>query len=217
MKLNSTIGLTLILLASMLVAGLVSAVAGMSLGREALKGITQPDTRPTNNLANRKGSKPRKDELLILPEDKILTTVKARIQGGKGSGAAAKVTPTVVKREAAQAKFPIVSENKGVALEIKSVQQQGDSLVVTVSLRNNTDDPVKFLYSFLEVKNEQGQALSTSTEGLPSDLPSDGEAYSGTIRIPSTSVDKAQKLSLLLTDYPDQQIKLQVLNIPVIQ
>jgi hypothetical protein len=218
MKWNSTIGLTLILLASMLAAGGFSAYTGMSLGREALKGITQPDTRP-NNLANRKGDLSRKDEVLILPEDKIIATVKTRISGGKVAPVAAKPVsgadgnPTTTT----QAKFPFTTESENITLEIRSVQQQGDSLIMAIGLRNAGDAPVKFLYSFLEVKDEQGRTLSANTEGLPSELPADSQTYTGVVRLPMASVDKAQKLSLMLSDYPEQKVQLEAANIPVVQ
>lgn len=212
MKLNSTVGLTLILLVAMLVAGIMSAVAGMSLGREALKGITQPDTRPTNNLANRKGDAPRKNEVLILQEDKIVATVKARVSGKVATPAPKAVA---VKSAATQTNLPIGTESKGVSLEVRTVQQQGDSLALLVGLKNETDDPVKFLYTFLEIKDDQGRVLSASTEGLPSELPPDGEPYVGTVRIPIATVDKIKTLSLGLADYPDQLVNLKLSNIPV--
>ncbi len=211
MKLNSTIGLTLVLLVSMLIAGVFSAVAGMSLGREALKGITQPDTRPTNNLANRQGDAPRKNELIVLKEEQIIAKVKARM------GSKPEPTPKAIaaKKPEPQTKLPISVENQGVFLEVKSVQQQGDSLVLLIDLQNKTADSVKFLYSFLEIKDDQGRVLSASTEGLPAELPPDNQLYSGNVRIPITSIDKAQKLSLALSDYPDQQVQLKLSNIPV--
>lgn len=217
MKWNSTIGLTLILLASMLITGVFSGIAGTRLGREALKGITQPDTRP-NNLANRKGDLPRKDEVSILPEDKIIASVKTRINGGKTAAVAAKpVSATSTNVETAQAKFPFTTESEDVTLEIRSVQQQGDSLIISVGLRNANQAPVKFLYSFLEVKDNQGRTLSANTEGLPSELPADNQVYAGIIRLPMASVDKAEKLSLSLSDYPDQKIQLEATNIPVVR
>lgn len=216
MKWNSTIGLTLILLVSMLAAGVFSGVAGTSLGREALKGITQPDTRP-NNLANRKGDLPR-NEVLILPEDKIIANVKTRISGGKVAAVAAKsVAPAASSVAVAQAKFPFTTESENVTLEIRSVQQQGDSLIISVGLRNANKAPVKFLYSFLEVKDNQGRTLSANTEGLPSELPADNQVYAGIIRLPMASVDKAEKLSLALSDYPNQKVQLEAANIPVVR
>lgn len=201
----------------MLVTGVFSGIAGTRLGREALKGITQPDTRP-NNLANRKGDLPRKDEVLILPEDKIIASVKTRINGGKTAAVAAKpVSATSTNVEAAQAKFPFTAESEDVTLEVRSVQQQGDSLIISVGLRNANQAPVKFLYSFLEVKDNQGRTLSANTEGLPSELPADNQVYAGMIRLPMASVDKAEKLSLSLSDYPDQKVQLEATNIPVVR
>lgn len=215
MKWNSTIGLTLILLAAMLGAGIMSAVAGMKVGREALKGITQPDTRPTNNLTKQGGNSPRRDDLVLLQEDKIIASVKERMSGGTGGTNAAKPAPAPVKEEQTAAKFPISSESDGIILTVNSAQFQGESLALSVSLQNSSNDPIKFLYSFLEIKDDQGRTLSTSTEGLPSELPPSSQAYSGTIRIPTTSVDKATKLSLSLADYPDQQVQIQMANIPI--
>jgi hypothetical protein len=214
MKLNSTIGLTLILLATMLVAGVVSAMAGMSMGKEALKGITQPDTRPTNSVSNRTEGGDRKDELVILPEDKIIATVKART-GSKITADEKPEASASKKTEAAESKFPVTDESKGVTFEVKSVEQQGDAFVFSVSLKNESDNPIKFLYSFLEIKDDQGRGLSANTEGLPSELPPDKQPYAGTIRIPATSIEKVQKVSLLLSDYPNQQVQLELSDVPL--
>lgn len=196
----------------------MSAVAGMRAGREALKGITQPDTRPTNSLTKQGGSNSHRDELVILQEDKIIASVKDRIangnSGGNSGNPAAKPAPTPVKENQA-AKFPISSESDGIILQVNSVQLQGESLALAVTLQNSSNDPIKFLYSFLEIKDDQGRTLSTTTEGLPSELPPSSQAYPGTIRIPAASVDKATKLSLSLADYPDQQVQIQVANIPI--
>lgn len=200
----------------MLIAGVFSGVAGTNLGREALKGITQPDTRP-NNLANRKGDLPR-NEVLILPEDKIIANVKTRISGGKVAAVAAKPVSSESSNIAtAQAKLPLTTESENVTLEIRSVQQQGDSLVISVGLRNANQDPIKFLYSFLVVKDDQGRTLSANTEGLPSELPADNQAYAGVIRLSIASIDKAEKLSLSLSNYPDQKVQLEAANIPVVR
>lgn len=216
MKWNSTIGLTLILLAAMLVAGVFSGIAGTSIGREALKSITQPDTRP-NNLANRQGDLPR-NEVLILPEDKIIANVKTRISGGKVAAVAAKTVSSVPSNVAvAQAKFPMTTESEDVTLEIRSVQQQGDSLIISAGLRNASKTPVKFLYSFLVVKDDQGRTLNANAEGLPSELPADNQVYAGSIRLPIAALDKAEKLSVSLSDYPAQKVQLEAANIPVVR
>lgn len=79
MKVNSTVALTLILLALMVGAGVVSAAWGYAMGREALKGVTQPDVRPTT--VGEEGSNPGQPKAFeIIPESKILEDVKTQMQ-----------------------------------------------------------------------------------------------------------------------------------------
>ncbi|MDY6936704.1 MAG: hypothetical protein SWY16_03470 [Cyanobacteriota bacterium] len=76
MKLNSTIVLTATLLLSMFGAGLISAIWGFSIGRDALQGVTQPDVRPTNNLlGDREGSR-QGEAVQFLQEEEILKQVE---------------------------------------------------------------------------------------------------------------------------------------------
>lgn len=81
MRVNPTIALTLILLSLMLGAGMTSAVWGYRLGRESLKGVTQPNTRPINGDGSQ-GSHTRREELVFLKEEDILANVKAQVEGG---------------------------------------------------------------------------------------------------------------------------------------
>ncbi|NJR58315.1 MAG: hypothetical protein HC769_05305 [Cyanobacteria bacterium CRU_2_1] len=76
---NSTVALTLILLSLMVSAGVASALWGYHLGRDSLKGVTQPDARPINNVAE---GDARREGLTLLREEDILANVKARIEGG---------------------------------------------------------------------------------------------------------------------------------------
>lgn len=89
MRVNPTVVLTLVLLSLMFGAGLTSAMYGYKLGRGALKGITQPDARPVNNLADAQGRPIRREGLTFLKETDILTNVKARIEGGASETPAA--------------------------------------------------------------------------------------------------------------------------------
>jgi hypothetical protein len=67
----------------------------------------------------------------------------------------------------------------------------------------------------LNVTDDQGRALSAITEGLPGELPPTGEAFSGTVSIPTALLEDAKKLSMTLTDYPDQKLQLKMSEIPV--
>lgn len=246
MKFNSTVALTLILLAMMLGAGFVSAMWGFTLGHEALKGVTQPDVRPIKEVGEKPKASSGKEGLAILREEDILTQVNEYINNkGKEPKTENKSSSTEDKDDqannnnlsetdnqqaseglATQASFtsttsdlqlPIKSQDQGVILEIRSASQQGGSLLLNVSMKNQGGDAVRFLYSFLNVTDEQGRALSAITEGLPGELPPDGKEYSGTVSIPTALIENAQKLSLTLTDYPDQKLQLKMSEIPVVR
>lgn len=78
MKVNPAVAFTLLLLTMMFGAGIVSSSWGYALGRQALTGVRQPETRPANAAtANRNGD--QGDGLVLLDETKIIEEVQARI------------------------------------------------------------------------------------------------------------------------------------------
>jgi hypothetical protein len=221
-KVNPTVTLTLILLFLMVGAGITSATWGYRLGREALKGITQPDTRPVNNITDSQGKSLRREgNLAFLKENDILANVKARM-GGTAEAAANsdKAAKTALPAKAspkpdAASGLPLFAESRAVTLGVQSVRQQGASLVLDVSMQNNSTQGVQFIYSSMEIANDQGRLLSASTQGLPEELAPNGKPDTGTITVPLDLLDGAKSLSLSLTDYPDQQVQLQLSGIPV--
>ncbi|MEB3341570.1 hypothetical protein [Okeania sp.] len=220
---NSSLVLTLSLLAMMCTAGLSSASLGFKLGREALKGITQPDSRPTNSLLGTQEASIRPEEFVILDEKKIIINVKNTIlNGGKVEQKTAKEDANQKTAKANSTKetepkqtFPIVSNDGGVVLEVYDVRKWGNSLVLDVNLKNGGNRSVRFLYSFLNITDEQGRVLSASTEDLPGELPPNGIKYYGIITIPITLLDNAKELSLELTDYPDKKLTLKMPKIRI--
>ncbi|NER20857.1 MAG: hypothetical protein F6J96_09130 [Symploca sp. SIO1C2] len=241
MKLNSTVALTLLLLAMMLGAGFVSAMWGFSLGHQALKGVTQPDMRPTKKLAGnqQKASDAQKAQegVAILKEENILINVREYInnKGKEETKNKQKKQPSDTSKKEKQSSseaqepvaslasnntssdLPIKSQDQGVTLEVRSANQQGGSLLLNVSLKNEGGNAVRFLYSFLNVTDDQGRALSAITEGLPGELPADGQEFAGTVSIPTALLEDSKKLSLTLTDYPDQKLQLKMSEIPVVR
>ena len=230
MKLNSTVLLTLILLTLMLGAGSMSAFWGFTLGSEALKGVTAPDARPTSKFASSKATNAQHGGLTLLRESEILKTVKARIEGKTKAAKSKKQDdedeeinsskqkqeqkPQVVE-EKPQEGFPVNTESEGVSLSVQSARYSGGALLLMVKMQNKGKDSVRFLYSFLDVSDDKGRTLSASTEGLPAELPANGPAFSGTVSIPSAVLDDVKRISLSLTDYPTQRLRLQVSDIPV--
>jgi hypothetical protein len=219
MKINPTIALTLTLLSLMFGVGIISAAWGLVVGREALKGITQPDTRPTNPTSQ---SVPRREEVAILREEDLIAAAKTRMNGAGGDptikpNSAVKTEPKAAMKAVA-ANLPLVSQSFGVVLEVSSVRQQGDALVMQVSLKNTSKVAVQFLYDgFLTLKDEKGEAIAATVQGLPAELPPSGAPFAGTITVPAELVKQVEKLSLSITDYPDQRLQLQLPNIPIIR
>lgn len=229
MKLNSTVALTLVLLILMLGAGYVSALWGLAVGHEALNGVTQPDARPTNKIKIRKKKSQQREAVVMLKEQDILTNVKARIEG-KGKNAKpekpqpqnqlsskqiSSQTMQVANVEISQPGFPMINKNQGVTLEVLSARFSGGALKLKMNFKNEGDKTVRFLASFLDVTDDQGRALSANTEDLPWELPPNGKIFSGTVSISTALLDDVKKLSMTLTDYPEQQLRLQMLDIPV--
>jgi len=227
MAVNSTVVLTLILLTLMFGAGVTSSVWGFTIGREALKGTTQPDIRPSNNAGSGKqGTQATKDQVSILKEKDILTTVKARVEGRdpdkttaqantKADKASSKAATKKTVAPKASAKFPLNSRDGGITLEVSAASQRSNSMLLDVSMKNEGSQPVRFLYSFLNVTDDRGRALSASAEDLPAELPPNGQVFYGTVSIPTALLENAKEVSLTLTDYPGQKLQLQISGIPV--
>lgn len=227
MKLNTTVALTIVLLVLMLGAGFVSGMWGFALGHEALKGVSQPEGRPSAKTKTQKDAPPGTQELVFFKETDIIKNVRVKIQNYQKRSKSDKKdsdsnnrTKILSNIEASpfpnvEAGFPIVDKDGGVTLEIRSVKRQDTSLLLNVTLKNEGSQPVKFLYSFLDITDNRGRPLSASTEGLPGELPPNGETFTGTVSIPTAVLEDTNQLSLTLTDYPDQQLRLQTTGIPV--
>lgn len=236
MRLRASLVYTLAMLFLMIVAGIVGMTLGTTLGREALKGVTQPDF----GLSSRTASSSEEEDnvepgqvVSFLSESDILKRVKERV-ATKGKAPATPVanadTPPdeapdkdatseeeAKKSRPKQMGFPIVSKDGGVLMEVVGARPEAGSWVLDVNLRNEGTKPVRFLYSFLDVTDDRDRALSATAEDLPGELQPLSENFSGTIRIPKALVDGVDSLSVSLTDYPDQKIQLKLDGIPVLK
>ena len=228
MKINTTVLLTLILLTLMLGAGSASGFLGFTLGSMALKGVTTPDGRPVTKFNSSKANNPQEESAAFLKEEDILKVVKSRIndknKGNKPDKSEEeeeiKVTKpqpkeTPVAEETSQPGFPVTAESEGVTMSVKSIRYSGGDLLLKVNMQNKGDDSVRFLYSFLDITDDKGRTLSAITEGLPAELPAKGAEFKGTISIPTALLDDVKQISLSLTDYPAQKLKLKLSDIPV--
>ncbi|MTJ09686.1 hypothetical protein [Anabaena sp. UHCC 0204] len=229
MRINTTVLLTLILLTLMLGAGSASGFLGFTLGSMALKGVNTPDGRPTTKFNNSKTNNPQQGNVAFLKEEDILKAVKSRIndknQGNKtenleeeemkSSKPQATEKPPEVTEETLQPGFPVTTESEGVTMSVQSVRYSGGDLLLRVNMQNKGNESIRFLYSFLDISDDKGRTLSAITEGLPAELPAKGSAFKGTISIPTALLDDVKQISLSLTDYPAQKLKLQLSDIPI--
>ncbi len=229
MKLNSTATFTFSLLILMIGAGIFSAMGGFSLGSEALKGVTQPDSRPNKSSSNASASnananKPRGNgqaEMPLFKEEDILKAAKEKVNTSLKAGAKPdQVDPKDKFKDPPEdkkttGKFPFTHKDKGVTLEVTASRRQEDTLVLDLALKNDSDQPVKFLYSFLTITDDQGRILNGETTGLPPELAAKSDRSNGTVKVSSALLANASTVSLQLTDYPNQKIQLEVSDIPV--
>jgi hypothetical protein len=222
MKLNATATFTFALLFLMLGAGLASSMAGFSVGREALKGITQPDSRPNKGKAKTANSTDQKDGIVLMKEEDIIKSMKERIASTAKSGSAEKIDEKDTKKSATPpdepavvTKLPIVNSAQGVNMEVLSSRKEGEARMLDVTIKNTTAQTVQFRYTFLTVTDDQGRVVTAETIGLPSELPANSDTFSGSIKLPSSALQGAKSVTLQLSDYPEQKIQLRLADIPV--
>lgn len=227
MNRGSSLKLTLLIMVGMLLVGLTSGIGGYAFGHNALKGITQPPLTPFLGKNKDLAKAPRQGTGFLKERD-ILANVEAQTQGVAKSAAPkpAKSPKPGAKQSAPKTvaaspqpkttqKFPIKAADQGVSLEVRALNQSEDVVTLDVALKNGSKEQVQFLYSLLDVSDENGRPLTATTQGLPTTLEPQSETFTGSIEIPKDAIAKAKKLSLRLTNYPEQALNLQVKDVPV--
>jgi hypothetical protein len=223
---DRTLLLTSVLLFFMLAAGILSGVLGFVSGHEALKGVTQPDIRPNNN----KGSNPANINtkgLELVPEQELIATVKKQMgveepkkdaQQAKDAKQKAAVFEKAVKNDPKTglpiAKLPIIREDQGIRLTVKSIESKGSNIELRLTLSNYGSQPVNFGQGTINVINDRSQGIGSSTSGLPNSLAATGKDSQITLTIPKNALDKVKSVSLQLTDV-DKKLQLEASGVPV--
>ena len=221
MKLKVTFVLTFVILLMMLGAGGVSAYIGYLMGREALKVVTQPDTDSSENINRNKPLGGSHKGLTIIKEKTVLIDVYNHIHQKQNSSDreqsffhdnnSLKKTEKLIRPDY----FPLTQQSGGVTMEIAQAKLEGNSVMLSVNLKNDSKDPVRFLYSFLDVRDQNNRPLNAIADGLPGEIPPNGKNFPGTLIIPITLLDNSQNVSLTLEDYPEQKLKFELKSIPI--
>ena len=224
-----TLWLILALFLMMICAGVGSSYLAYILGQEALKAVTQPEVNTEDPVNQKRPLGGDHKGLKIINEKEILVKVNNRInshnnQNNKNRSSVSQAKPynsRVIANYESQSKpvdsklFPMQDSSQGITLELSNARYQGSSLLLSLNLKNESQQSVRFLYSFLNVRDDRGKPLSAITEGLPGEIPANGKKFQGTLRIPAILLDDTKTISLTLTNYPEQNLELDLKQIPV--
>jgi hypothetical protein len=246
MNTQSTVRTTLALLILMAIAAIASGFVGFKVGSIALEGVAQPENNPSRKLSNGRQNSNNPELFQPISEKAILTQVYNRIQAQlkptspspsptvqespananpqTTSSPEPAVTPAKEEGQTASHIPPISdrtlnlsSQAQGVTLTVENVRQEEEIVVFKINLKNETAQPVKFSYRFLEIKDDQNRTLNGITEGLPDEIPAHSPPLVGEVKIPGDLVQDSQQLTLNLSNYPDQTLTLTVKNIPLVR
>ncbi|WP_299488241.1 hypothetical protein [Acaryochloris sp. IP29b_bin.137] len=210
----------------MLVVGSVCGVVGYAFARQSLKGITQPATNPFLKESSDLDRRPRQGADFLNEKD-LIAKVRSQTSGANTAKEKKKTAPksnleksksqSQDKKDKSEPKsLPIKVQSQGMNLEVQSVSREDDTLILNVAFQNTSDRTVQFVYTFLDITDDQGQALFSEIRGLPTEFKPKGENFFGTIKILDVPPETVEKISLSLNDYPDQTVKLDIQNIPVL-
>ena len=222
MKLKVTLSMIFVILLMMLGAGGASAYIGYLMGREALKAVTQPDT-DSEQINEKKPVGGSHKGLNIIQEKTVLVNVYDFIHQKQTSSYREQSliepdnTPKKPNNLIKPEYFPLTHRSGGVTMKIAQAKREGNSVTLSVNLKNESTAAVRFLYSFLDVRDEQNRPLSAIADGLPGEIPPNGEIFQGRFMIPMILLDNSQNVSLTLKDYPEQKLKLELTSIPISQ
>ncbi len=226
LKNDRTLLLTSILLFFMLAAGIMSGVLGFVSGHEALKGVTQPDIRP-NNTKGGNAQNLKTKGLELLQEQDLIAGVKKQMgieepkkdaQQAKDAKKQAQAFEKAVKNDPKAGipvvKLPIVREDQGIEIAVKSIDTKTPNIKYEITLVNRGSQSVNFGQGTVNVTNDRAQAVGANTIGLPNTLAANGKEAKFTVSIPKTAIDKVKTVSLQLTD-TDKKLQLEVSGLPI--
>lgn len=225
-KNDRTLLLTSILLFFMLAAGIMSGVVGFVSGHEALKGVTQPDIRPNNNKGGSQQNTNTKG-LELIQEREILASAKKQMgideplkdaklakDAKKQAAEFEKAVKNDPKTGLPIAKLPIIRQDQGITMTVKSIATRGNNLQLELTLSNHGSQAVNFGRGTISVTTDRSQNINATTAGLPGNLAANGRDVKIFLNIPKNALDKVKSVSLQLTDV-DKKLQLEAAGIPV--
>ena len=203
----------------------MSGVLGFVSGHEALKGVTQPDIRPNNKGGNKQNQNTKGLELIL--EQELIANAKKQMgteepkkdaRQAKDAKKQADVFEKAVKNDPKSGlpllKLPIVTEDQGIMMTVKSIASKGNDVKLELGLVNHGSQPVNFGQGTINVINDRERGIGTTTTGLPNSLAANGKEAKVMLIIPKNALDKVKSVSLQLTDV-DRKLQLEASGVPV--
>lgn len=187
----STFSGVLFWLSAFLFTTVLSACLGYLFGQRALSGVSSPVTGAGQASRSREVRDPR--TVPLLNEAEVIAAAEASLRPSP---------------------LPIAAGGQ-VSMQVLSVRREGSQVVLNVAMQNNSAETVRFLYSFLNITDDNGRSINALTQGLPGELPPNSQVFQGTIRIPASSLAGSRSLSLSLADYPSRRHRVGASGIPV--
>lgn len=231
MKNKSTLIVFTTIILGSIAAGITTGYFAHKFGSQALEVVQSPAENPAQKLAKDNPSTKKSSEGFKLIEEKdvlveVYDSVYYQKKGKKKNKSSDKQSyqpeedklfAQEISPKSPQKPFtPIITKADGVVMEVTSMKEEQGSLLLSVKMKNNGRQTMNFLYSFLDVKDDQNRVISAISSGLPNQLPANGQNFSGEISIPLSLLNDAKEISLNLPNYPQQDLQLQISEIPVL-
>ncbi|NJN76047.1 MAG: hypothetical protein HC796_07350 [Synechococcaceae cyanobacterium RL_1_2] len=197
-EINSTISVSIMVMLMILGAGAYTGYFAYTVGTKSLEAVNEPESNPSKKLAAANNAERVEKGFVIIPENEIILRNTKQMKGLKteplpssqtksepsptnqeqdgltGSSSSDGATPDQEQGEnIASASLPLSTEDQGVRLTVENIKKLNNSLTMEVTLVNKTSKEVRFLYSFLDVRDDKGLSLSAIADGLPGQLPAD--------------------------------------------
>lgn len=196
--------LVLILLGTTLGTALGFAFWGYRLGQDALRQVRQPLLSPSLSP-----SAAETGGVAFLQEAEVVRRVKAGMVMPSELPAAGK-PPSA----SPPGPFPLSRQAEGVTLMVTGVEQQGNVVIVAVTVRNDGAYPLP-LQRHLLLETAGGQALEVAVEGLPVQLAPGNEAPAVRMTLPVANLGAEKSLALTLREAGASAPYLRLSDIPI--
>jgi hypothetical protein len=239
LRADRSLALTSLFLILMLGGGIASAIVGYSMGHTALRGVTQPDVRPSSRPADTRGVNSATKGLQLVNEREAIARAQkaagndpesrarrdkekpdsnpADKDKDKNKPQASQSSPTPSASELAlpEVRLPLVRNDQGIEMVVKQVKLVGSNIQIELTLKNQGSQAVIFEPGVLTVTDSSGQSIPLEVKGLTPNLAANGKPITVMATMPRSALGAdAKTIALQLTDQ-ERKLLLDALDLPI--